>query len=296
MNEIPAGVSAMAARDADWQAWVNRLPAIVNELVRQWGVRLDGPAMHGNCSLVLPVRTAQNVAAVMKVAFPDDESEHEHLALRRWKGDGAVVLLSAEPYRRGLLLERLHDADLTSVRDVDACRIVADLYRRIHVPGLPQLRALSSSVERWNADLAALPRSAPIPRRLVEQAVALGRDLAADRSVPDRLLHADLHYANVLGAQRDPWLVIDPKPINGDPHYEVAPMLWNRWDEIAGDVRGGVRRRFWALVDAAGFDEDRSRAWVVARMMHNAMWELNEVRPDPSWLTRCVAVAKAVQD
>lgn len=74
-------------------------------------------------------------------------------------------------------------------------------------------------------------------------------------------------------------------------------MLWNRWDELAGDVRDGVRRRFHAIVDAAGFDEDRARAWIVVRMVHNAVWELQQAtHPDPRWLTVCVAVAKAVQD
>ena len=50
--------------------------------------------------------------------------------------------------------------------------------------------------------------------------------------------------------------------MNGDPHYEVAPMLWNRWDELTGNIRDGVRRRFYTLVDAAGLDEERARAWV----------------------------------
>jgi streptomycin 6-kinase len=145
--------------------------------------------------------------------------------------------------------------------------------------------------------LAELPRSAPIPRRLVEQAIALGTDLIADGTVPDRVIHTDLHYGNILAAEREPWLVIDPKPVNGDPHYEIAPMLWNRWDEIAGDVRDGVRKRLWTLVDAAGFDEDRARAWVIVRMVHNAMWSLQDgPQTDPAWLTRCIAVAKAVQD
>jgi streptomycin 6-kinase len=90
-------------------------------------------------------------------------------------------------------------------------------------------------------------------------------------------------------------LVIDPKPVNGDPHYEIAPMLWNRWDEIAGDVREGVLRRFGTLVDASGFDEDRARGWVIVRMVHNAMWALQDgPRCDQGWLTRCIAVAKAV--
>jgi len=314
---IPAAVRAMAGRGPEWAAWVDGLEVTVRLLVDQWRLRTDGEPTHGHCSLVLPVRTADGVAEVLKVGFPDEESEHEHLALRRWSGVGAVRLLSAEPHHRGLLLERLSSVDLTAVPEAQACRVVADAYRRIHVPALPPLRSLSSYVDRWTAELAELPRSAPIPRRLVEQAIALGTDLIADRAVADRLIHTDLHYGNVLAgnvlagsvlagnipaAEREPWLVIDPKPVNGDPHYEIAPMLWNRWDEIAGDVRDGVRRRLWTLVDAAGFDEDRARAWVIVRMVHNAMWALGTklVRDGPqtdsAWLTICVAVAKAVQD
>lgn len=287
----------MAGRGPDWADWVRRLPAIAVDMLARWRLRPDGRPMHGHCSLVLPVRTADGAAAVLKISFPDDESEHEHVVLRRWAGAAAVRLLSADPHRRAMLLERLRGADLTGLTDVDACRVVAGLYRRIHVPAMPPLRTLGSYLRRWNADLAALPRGAPIPRRLVEQAAALGADLAAESATSSRVIHCDLHYANVLAADREPWLAIDPKPVNGDPHYEIAPMLWNRWEELGGDVREGVRRRFHTLVDAAGFDEDRARAWVVVRMVHNAMWALQDgPRADPGWLTTCISVAKAVQD
>ncbi len=266
----------------------------LREFTARWQLVPEGDVLSGTCSLVLPVRTGEGVAAMLKVGLPDEESEHEHIALRRWAGRGAVRLLAAEPHQRALLLERLTDRDLTTVPEDEACGVVAGLYGSIHLPALPQLRPLSSSLQRWNADLAAMPRSAPIPHRLVEQAVALGRELCSDTG-DERLLHTDLHYANVLARQRDQWVVIDPKPVNGDPHYEIAPMLWNRWDEIAGDVREGVRRRFWTLVDAAGFDEERARSWVIVRMVHNAMWAVAD-RDDPAWLTRCIAVAKAVQD
>ena len=100
----------------------------------------------------------------------------------------------------------------------------------------------------------------------------------------------------MLAAEREPWLVIDPQPMSGDPHYEVAPLLWNRWDELAGDVRGGVRRRFHAVVDAAGLDEDRARDWVVVRMLLNVLWELEETAPDRDWITINITAAKSVQD
>jgi streptomycin 6-kinase len=295
--ELPAAVRAMAARGPEWATWIDGLPKLVQSQIDEWDLTADGAPTHGYCSIVVPARTADGAPVILKVAYPDVESEHEHLALRRWGGDGAVRLLRADPHRRAMLLERLYSRNLNELWDVEACEVVASLYRRIHVPALPQLRTLAKYVEGWTADLTALPRSAPLPRRLVEQAITLGRDLAADPASTGTLIHGDLHYENVLAAEREPWLVIDPKPVNGDRHYEIAPMLWNRWDDLAGDTRDGVRRRFHALVDGANLDDDRARAWVVVRMVHNAMWELTDsAEPDRNWLTMCVAIAKAVQD
>ncbi len=99
--------------------------------------------------------------------------------------------------------------------------------------------------------------------------------------------------------------MIDPKPMSGDPHFEPAPLLWNRWEEVAdGDVRAAVRRRFHAVVDAAGLDEDRARDWVVVRMVVNAHWTIQDAQrtdraldPDErDWITQCIAIVKAVQD
>jgi streptomycin 6-kinase len=201
-----------------------------------------------------------------------------------------------------MLLERLHLSDLTGIPVLDACQVVADLYKRLHVPAPPQLYRLSEVSGRWSQELVALPADAPIPRRYVDQAAGLLRDFAADPATDGRLLHTDLHYFNVLAAEREPWLVIDPKPLSGDPHHEVAPLLWNRWDEAlaAHDTRTALRSRFHTVVDAAGLDEDRARAWVVARMVTNAMWAIQDgtaATPEGrEWITICVTVAKAVQN
>ncbi len=296
--ELPEGVLEMRARGDDWASWVDRLPALTRKLLDVWELTVDGALMHGYCSLVVPVVTQDGVRAVLKLHEDlDDESEFEHLALQRWHGDGTVLLLRADPRRWALLLERLHTRDLTSVGDLEACEIVAGLYGRIHVPALPQLRTITSYVERWTADLEALPSDAPIPRRMREQCVSLARDFVADPASVGALIHGDLHHHNVLAADREPWLVIDPKPMSGDPHYEPAPMLWNRWDEIvAGDARDNLRRRFHTIVDTAGLDEDRARDWVVVRMVLNASWDVIDGDPDEEWLTKCFTIAKAVQE
>ncbi|WP_254185120.1 aminoglycoside phosphotransferase family protein [Nocardioides panacis] len=304
---IPPTFTAYAGRGERFATYLAGLPRLVDELVSEWQLTHDGPPWHGQCALVVPVRTACGRPAVLKVTYPHDEAEHEHLGLRAWHGDGAVQLLRADPRRWALLLERLHaEEDLTPLWDVEACEIVGGLYQRLHVPALPQLRRLSSYVDRWTTRLADLPVDAPLPRRLVEQAVSLGRDLVGDPATDARTIHGDLHYENVLAADREPWLAIDPKPMAGDPHYEPAPMLWNRWDDVvaSGHVRDAVRRRFFTLVDAAGLDEQRARAWVVVREMHNALWVIEDAvtarraldADDRAALTAAVTIAKAVQD
>jgi streptomycin 6-kinase len=304
--DLPPALSRQATLGPRWVSWLDGLPRTFAGVMEEWQLSYDGSPMHGYCSLVVPVRTTAGRPAALKVAFPDDENEHEHLALRRWQGNGAVQLLRADPRRRAMLLERLHPEDLMPVWDVEACEIVAGLYSRLHVPALPQLRTLTSYVERWNAGLAALAKDAPMPRRLVDQAVSLAAALLTDEASTGTMIHGDLHYENVLAADREPWLVIDPKPMSGDRHYEVAPLLWNRWDEVVGSgrVREALRRRFHAVIDAADLDEDRARDWVVVRALHNAYWSVDAARSlgrpldrqDREWVTTMVTVAKAVQE
>lgn len=283
-------------RPGPWNDWLALLPARAASLLAEWALTVDGDPVAGQLSLVLPVRTEDGRAAVLKVGYPHEEAAQEHLALRHWAGNGAVELLRADPHRFALLLERAGPEDLTERWDLEACEVVAELYARIHLPAPPQLPSLAVQLERWTAQLRRGPVG--LPPRLIEQAVALGSDLAADPATTGRLIHTDLHYGNVLAADREPWLVIDPKPLSGDPHYEIAPMLTSRWDEVTGQVRAAVRRRFDTLVDVAGFDEDRARAWVIVRVVHSAVWALEDGGAGgvhaQEWLTRCVAVAKAV--
>ncbi|NYJ00878.1 streptomycin 6-kinase [Nocardioides thalensis] len=306
---IPPALDAQRRLGPEWIDWLDRLPALATAVADEWGLEFEGPLWHGFCSLVAPVR-GEDGDAVLKIGLPDDESEHEHLALRRWQGRGAVRLLRADPSRRATLLERLDTTDLSDHWDEEACEIVAGLYGDLHVPPMPQLREQASYVARWAEALAADAREVPVPRRLVDQAVSLARDLCQEPATA--VIHADLHYENVLLAERDgapAWVAIDPKPTNGDPHYEPAPMLLNRFDELGAagsfdSVRDQLRRRFHVLVDGAALDEPRARDWVVVRAVLDAHWAFEDARragraldkEEREHVTRCITVAKAVQD
>ncbi|GAB7071307.1 aminoglycoside resistance protein [Mycobacterium hodleri] len=272
------------------------VPPGIRGQLDEWELTSDGPVTRGSTSAVMFVRTSDGAPAVLKIASAAAGSEHEHLVLRRWGGVGAVRLLRADPHRHALLLERLDPQNLDAMWDVEACEVVAAQYRHLHVSAMPQLRSLTTEVEQWVRDFEELPRSAPVPRRLVEQAIVAGRELTSHPDDGAVVLHGDLHYGKVLAARREPWLAIGPRPINGDPHFEIAPMLWHRWDELDGNVRTGVRMRFDALVDAAGFDEARARSWVLVRVVHQVVRLLaGETSVGSDELTKYVAIAKAVQ-
>ncbi len=100
----------------------------------------------------------------------------------------------------------------------------------------------------------------PLPADLVEAGLATYVSLARTAS-EQRLLCTDLHAGNVLAAQREPWLVIDPKPHVGDPCYDVTQHLLNCPERLLADpVR--LCHRLAGLVDV---DPARVVAWVFAR-------------------------------
>jgi streptomycin 6-kinase len=306
---IPSDLLSRGRLGDDWSAWLDRLPQLVRDLLDEWHLTPTADTLNGYCSLVVPVDDADGVAGALKISFDgDEESLHEGITLQRWGGDGAVRLRRADPRRRALLLDWLPGPDLADTWDVEACEVVGGLYSRLHVPALPQLASVASYVDRWLRELDELGRDIPVPRRYVEQALSLGPDLLAD-DVAAVVVHGDLHYSNVMADVAGEWLAIDPKPMAGDPHYEPAPMLWNRMDELSGplavgSVRDGLRRRFHAIVDAAGLDEARARDWVVVRMVLNAGWSVQDAlragrsldADERDWITRCIAITKAVQD
>ena len=296
---VPDAFSALVTgRDAEphisGDEWLARLPGLVEQSLSEWELTVDGEARHGMSALVLPVRRRDGAAAVLKVTWPHDEAEHEHLALQHWGGRGAVRLLAANPGRWTMLLERLNaDCDLYDVQIDDACAVIGGLLAQLDHPALPQLPRLSSQCSRMDERLGSAP--AAIPRRFVEQARALLSDLVTDAAIDSRMVHTDLHYRNVLAAGRQPWLAIDPKPLAADPAFAVTPALWNRWEEAVagGGLRQRLRRRLLIICENAGINEERAQAWSIVREVQMALWAVEDGHADG--LTKAIAIMKAIQ-
>ena len=94
--------------------------------------------------MALPVTRDDGSAAVLKIQFPDRESEHEAAALELFDGDGAVRLLAHDPGRRALLLERADPG--TPLKDLEperALDVFVDLLPRLWKPAGAPFRPLA---------------------------------------------------------------------------------------------------------------------------------------------------------
>lgn len=296
------GPQTRAAR-VDGERWLATLPRLVADALARWQLRRDpaAPLRHGHTALVVPVLRPRGDAGVLKVGWPHTEADTEHLALRAWKGRGAVELLAADPASATLLLERLDaDRDLSTGSVLDTTEALGALLAALDRPAPPWAPPLSAKLDAIGEDLARLaadPASGhAFPRRMLQQAISLVRDLRAEGTAVDgRLVHTDLHQHNVLW-RPDPgeWVAIDPKVLAGDPHWAVAPALWNRWDDVlrAHDGRAHLRLRLGLLCEAAGLDEDRARAMTIVRLVQNAVWSLTS---PGDRVTGAVTIVKAMQ-
>ena len=95
---------------------------------------------------------------------------------------------------------------------------------------------------------------------LVGEGLRLFKELP--RSAPTAVLLAtDLHAGNILRAQREPWLVIDPKPFVGDPAYDATQHLFNCPARLRADLDGTIR----PFADLLEVDHERVRLWMFAR-------------------------------
>ncbi|WP_433326638.1 aminoglycoside phosphotransferase family protein [Spirillospora sp. CA-294931] len=281
--EIPAALveSQTEFNGDEGVAWVERLPGLASGCLERWDLRLDGAPLNGLASLILPVLRADGESAMLKLQLMDDETEGEPVALRAWGGQGAVRLLEDAPEDGAMLLERVRPGHtlLTVADETEALTILTGvLGRLVEHPAPPELRTLRDVAHAMLAEApAALEKLVDDEERELSRACAARLAELADEP-GDRLLHWDLHYENVLASTREPWVAIDPKPLAGDPGFDLLPALHNRWDEVeaSGDVHRAVRRRFDLMTEMLGLDRERAAGWTLARVLQNTLWEIED--------------------
>jgi streptomycin 6-kinase len=233
-------------------------PDAATGCAEQWGLRLGEPYVPGAAGYATRAELGDGTPVVLKISTPHRESEQEADALERWDGDGAVRLLARDDDRYALLLERCEPGTFLSERPAeDALDVLIGLLPRLW-KSADGFRTLEDEAAWW---AEYLPREAQVESRLLDAALDALRTLPSTQGELV-LVHQDLHGENVLAAQREPWLVIDPKPLAAEREFAAAPIV--RSFELRHSKRD-VLYRLDRLCAELGLDRDRARGWTIAQ-------------------------------
>jgi streptomycin 6-kinase len=269
---IPRHLSEAAQREGR-TAWLDTLRETLARVAEMWSLTVQEPFRPGGqTAWVAPVRDGAGTELVLKLAWRHAEALHEAAGLQAWAGRGAVQLHAAEafPETDALLLERCRPGTpLTDVLEPDQDVVLAGLLRRLWIAPVPGhgFRPLQVMCNQWAEEFEAKLAAEPglVDPGLAREGIALFRALPAmaDREV---LLVTDLHAGNVLAAEREPWLVTDPKPYVGDPTYDALQHMLNCEERLFADPAGLAER----LAGLLELDADRLRRWLFARCVQEA--------------------------
>jgi len=260
--------------DGRRRAWIMSLPGIVEHLEQHWSLKVGEPFQPGGqTAWVAPAHTEAGAHLVLKVAWRHPEAAHEADGLRAWNGQGAIFLHATEEFDDtiALLLERCKPGStLASRPEADQDTVIASLLPRLWQEPAPghRFRPLQVMCEAWadEFELKAAARPTSLDPGLAREGIALFRTLpaTAERNV---LLCTDLHAENVLAAQREPWLVIDPKPYIGDPTYDPLQHLLNCDERLHTDPVDLTHR----MADLLDLNAERLRLWLFARCVQESL-------------------------
>jgi streptomycin 6-kinase len=278
---------ATAAQQQGRQGWLDTLPATISDLSRHWRLRVGEPFQPGgSTSWAAPVLTADGQRLALKLVWPHPEGAHELHALRMWAGRGAVLVHTAADlgHTRALLVERcLPGVPLSSLPEPEQDVVITQLLRQLWVDPCPNhpLRPLQEMCDQWTAEFETktLGPDPSVDPGLTRAGIELFRELpaTAERAV---VLSTDLHAGNVLAAERQPWLAIDPKPYVGDPTYDVLQHLLNCPGRLKSDPIKLSKR----IAHLAGVHPERTRLWLFARCVQESRH-----RPGLAEIARLVA-------
>jgi streptomycin 6-kinase len=262
---IPDYLVKISEKNIDFAAWLEKLPATIRYLQKEWGLLLDRPFDFNTscCSWVAPCVRNSGGAAVLKVGFPHMEAEGEQDGLLFWDGSPTVFLFEADREKNALLLERcLPGESLRTLPEEEQDQIVAGLLKRLWRQPLctHSFRPLSDMISYWNKINRTKLETLEDPS-LAKEGIFIQEELILSAS-DQVVLATDLHAGNVLRAEREPWLVIDPKPFWGDPAYDASQHLLN----CRGRLESNPCQTIGGFSDLLSIDYNRTKLWLFSRL------------------------------
>ncbi len=267
-------------------AWLAQLPNLLDDCAQRWALQVGSP-FSLSYNYVAPATDADGRAVVLKICFPEHEFHSEIAALQLYAGRGVAQLLDFDQAKGVLLLERCAPGDMLAELEDDeaATTIAAGIMQQLWQPAptdhsFPTVAEWAEALPQHRARFAG--GTGPLPQSLFVQAEGLLQELLAANEAP-MLLHGDLHHYNILRAQRQPWLAIDPKGLVGDPAYELGAFLYNPVHTLGSqhNLDALLQRRVDQLAAHLGFTRERVRGWGIVQAVLSACWSVGS--PGYGW-------------
>jgi streptomycin 6-kinase len=249
------------------ETWLDRLPAVLEDLAERWSIEWDELIQRGSVSVVIRCRTADGRRAVVKVSPARERIAEEAAALANWRTVHGPDVLALDENAGALMIEAIDPGiPLVETHAYPGLESVAALLRSLHddaVTVLPfrpvadrivNLFESSMKLYEFKPDLVEL-----ISPEVYERSRDLALRLAADASQAV-LLHGDLTPVNVLDGGTGRGLVaIDPAPCVGDPAFDAIDLVFWRATDTST-----ISARAEQLGPAIGVDADRLIEWCTA--------------------------------
>ncbi|MGW5452849.1 aminoglycoside phosphotransferase family protein [Nocardia sp. NPDC003979] len=308
--ELPSAVeeTVRAVFGAAGARWIDELPDVVAGLAERWALsEFTAPFGGGTHAYVAGARRGDGPHAVLKVPMVDEENIAEATALYAYDGDGAVRLLEFDPTTGAMLLEwafpgteLLTQPGFPSLEgrpeNAEKVKAACELYRRLRrpapavpdsFPAFPAATDVIDGLRTGLTDPAVAQAISPSLRTSVERwCVTL-----SEPDGPLLIVNRDTHLGNIVAAEREPWLLIDPKPCLGEASFDAGFLLMI---QIQSDPTPEHADTVIAATAAAlDVDPERARGWALIRTVEELTWAVEDNDPEMRDLHAAVANALA---
>lgn len=262
------------------EKWLGDLPQIIEELSEKWSLKAGKPFENLSYNYVSNCICADNSEAVLKIALPLNNPEifNEAKYLQIQSGKGAVKVLSFDQDRRAMLLEKLNPGKHLKAsfngNKLQSVEIAVGLMKKLRQN--PPADSEFILLEDWFNNFFNRAENTKFPQKYLRKSQKIFNEL--NNTSQKWLLHGDLHHENILSAEREPFLVIDPKGIIGDTGYEISVFLNNHlwWSASEPDVKKNLNYAVEKFSEAFSIKHLHLKKWAFAQMVLSAWWTFED--------------------
>jgi streptomycin 6-kinase len=266
LERFEAAVRIRVGADAD--EWLAAVPDLISSVTGRWDLHVTAVANRIDAfGLSIPARRESD-RVTLRIAYPDAFLTDETTALRAWDGGGAVRVLEQDDRGAQLRSSPTPGTALSLERnEMRALRMVADALRQLWIAPPAGMQTLAAEVGMWGSTMPERFESVhqPFDEQLMRDAEVMFRSFGPSQ-MDAVLLHGDVRLDTfLLDGERA--VAIDPKPLAGEPAFDVAALLRDGPGDLVRDPVAGRQRlqgRLDQLTDLLDVRASRVRGWAFA--------------------------------